>query len=90
VGDCDRRHYGRGMCQMHWQRWNLTGSTDDRRAEDFGKRKKHPLWPKWSILKKRQSGAAPEWLADFWRFVDPSIARNIASYLERHHMKDVA
>ena len=26
VDGCVRRHYGRGLCQMHWQRWKVNGA----------------------------------------------------------------
>lgn len=28
AADCDRAHYGRGLCQMHLKRFKKTGSTD--------------------------------------------------------------
>lgn len=27
---CDRRHYARGWCEMHYRRWRRRGQTDDR------------------------------------------------------------
>jgi len=29
VNDCNRPHYGRGFCAMHYQHWRKTGSADD-------------------------------------------------------------
>ncbi len=25
IDGCDREHYGRGLCNMHWQRWLRSG-----------------------------------------------------------------
>lgn len=37
VTDCDRTHYARGLCNMHWQRQRSYGSTEPtRRMPKFG------------------------------------------------------
>lgn len=68
VEGCEKRHFGLGYCGMHYQRVQKFGSTDDPKPDDFGTKKKHPLFRKWCQIKRLENGRAIEW-EDFWQFV---------------------
>jgi hypothetical protein len=55
-----------GLCIMHNARMKKHGSTDDPRPAGFGEKRDHPMWMRWSLLKRRKV-LCLEWL-DFWAF----------------------
>lgn len=86
VPGCTALAYTRasGLCVMHYARMRKHGSTDDPRPDRHGEKKKHPLWLRWSQLKKRQM-LIPAWHDDFWAFVEgvspqPEDAKKLARH----------
>lgn len=68
VVGCTRVVISHGMCELHWDRTVKTGDPmKTLRPEDWGQRRKHPLYHRWRGSRE-QYGLAPEW-NDFWQFV---------------------
>lgn len=67
VHGCERSSKSKGVCEMHYMRWQRTGSYDDPRVEGYGSKTSHPLYITW-MGAKRAKILGDEW-SDFWVFV---------------------
>jgi hypothetical protein len=78
IPGCARKVHAKGLCDMHRQRLQKTGSTDSK-IEGRGSREKHRLYAKWAWI-KRSYKISPEW-KEFWRFVEDTDATYVPGYL---------
>ncbi len=69
VEDCTSPSHLRDLCVKHYARVMRHGSTESLRPDDYGERRSHPFWQRWTQLKRR-GVLCPEWYADMWRFVE--------------------
>ncbi len=67
VVGCDRPHFAKSYCTMHYCRVKRHGSTDDPRPEGFGEKRNHPLYTRWAQLRSR--GVLCEEWKNFWRYI---------------------
>lgn len=68
VEECDRFVVSHGFCEKHWDRVATTGDPNKTlRPEDWGKRRKHPLYHSWRNA-RAEIGVVKQW-EDFWKFV---------------------
>jgi len=69
IEGCSRRHFGHGLCGMHYQRLQVHGDVNHERPRwHGGRRKGHPLHNKWCMVRARIGGYDPAW-NDFDRFL---------------------
>lgn len=58
------------LCEMHYRRLKRHGSTDQTRPDDWGMKKKHPLYHSWAWMKKMEGRhKIEETWQDFWQYV---------------------
>lgn len=67
VPGCEKTSRSKGVCEMHYMRWQRTGSYDDPRERGYGQKSSHPLYITW-MGAKRAKILGDGW-ADFWQFV---------------------
>lgn len=85
VDGCNEPHRARGYCYKHYKRFSKSGSTDQTRPHDWGKREKHPLYKYWVDIVRRTSHLlSDEWFDDFWQFVD-----DVKERPKNHHIRPV-
>jgi hypothetical protein len=79
---CDRPVVAQGICDMHYRRMKRHGHLEQTRPNDWGDRRKHPLYQYWKQLRRNNDTLCEEWHKDFWAFANavgdrPSEHHNI-------------
>lgn len=59
IEDCSRFCFGRGWCQLHYDRWRSHGNPM-KTLIVYDNRKKHPLYSTWASMKARCSQKSME------------------------------
>lgn len=67
IAGCEKVAKTKGVCEMHYMRFQRHGSYDDPRGSGWGKKSSHPLYITWMGAKRGKILGA-EW-DDFWKFV---------------------
>lgn len=71
IEGCGLPHESRGYCTKHYYRFLRHGHTDQTRSEDWGEKKKHPIYQVWMYLRRfRRLKTCSEWVSDFWKFYE--------------------
>ena len=70
VGGCGSQVVSHGLCDVHRQRMNKHGHTNDTRPDSWGAVANHPLRYSWTHLRRNAAshGVSPVWLNDFLQF----------------------
>lgn len=70
VGGCGSQVVSHGLCDVHRQRMNKHGHTNNTRPDSWGAVANHPLRYSWTHLRRNAAshGVSPVWLNDFLQF----------------------
>lgn len=70
VEGCKGDHVAKGLCEKHYKRFLRHGSVEQTRPDDWGKRETHPLYQRWTWLRRKQNGhlLCKRWHDDFHLF----------------------
>lgn len=71
IKDCNDRVVSHGLCDKHRKRLERHQSTDNSGLECRGAKEKHPMYGRWSWLRRHECNTpvVKEWLDDFFQFV---------------------
>ena len=84
--NCYNPIVAQNLCEMHYRRLKRHGSTDQTRADDWGKKQTHPLYNSWSWMNRMEGRHRIEesW-KDFWVYVEDIGERPT----EQHRLKKI-
>jgi hypothetical protein len=70
VHNCTAPVIAKGLCRKHYMRVQRHGDIGETRANDWGKREKHPAYKAWCNLRRHhRQDMQDSWREDFWEFV---------------------